>query len=158
MTIRYIDPFVAATANVFQELFRLPAEVQKPYLIKADDAHNWDVSAIIGLAGEAKGAVVLSFTEAFAKALTVRLVGDGSPVTSDMVTDAIGEMVNIIAGNAKKGLEQYRLVISLPSIVKGKNHVIAWPARGIPIIGVPFKTDLGPFHLSVGLENVITYE
>jgi chemotaxis protein CheX len=158
MTVRYIDPFITATVTVFKDLFQLTAEVQKPYLIKADDPHNWDVSAIIGIAGEAKGAVVLSFTDALARALTTRLMGADGPIAPDMITDAIGEMVNIVAGNAKKGLEQYRLVISLPSIVKGKNHVIAWPARGIPIIGVPFKTTLDSFHLSVGLENIITYE
>ncbi len=158
MAAKYIDPFIESTVNVLKELFGLDAEVQKPYLVKAEDSHNWDVSAIIGIAGEAKGAVVLSFTESLAKALTTRLVGQDTPVTRDMITDAIGEMVNIVAGNAKKGLEQYRLIISLPSIVKGKNHVIAWPARGIPIIGVPFKTSLEPCHLSVGLENIITYE
>jgi chemotaxis protein CheX len=158
MAVKYIDPFIDATVNVLKELFGLDAEVQKPYLVRAEDTHNWDVSAIIGIAGEAKGAVVLSFTEGLAKALTARLVGKDTAVTPDMVTDAIGEMVNIVAGNAKKGLEQYRLVISLPSIVKGKNHVIAWPARGIPVIGVPFKTTLEPCHLSVGLENIITYE
>jgi chemotaxis protein CheX len=158
MAAKYIDPFIGATVNVFKELFQLEAEVQKPYLVKAEAEHNWDVSAIIGIAGEAKGAVVLSFTESLAKALTGILVGQGTAVTADMVTDAIGEMVNIVAGNAKQGLEQYRLVISLPSIVKGKHHVIAWPARGIPIIGVPFKTSLEPCHLSVGLENIITYE
>jgi chemotaxis protein CheX len=146
MTVRYIDPFITATVTVFKDLFQLPAEVQKPYLVKPEAAHNWDVSAIIGL------------TETLARSLTARLMGGDSQVTPDMITDAIGEMVNIVAGNAKKGLEQYRLVISLPSIVKGKNHVIVWPARGIPIIGVPFKTTLEPFHLSVGLENIITYE
>jgi chemotaxis protein CheX len=158
MAAKYIDPFIDATVNVFKQLFTLEAVVQKPYLVKAEDSHDWDVSAIIGIAGEAKGAVVLSFTESLAKALTARIVGENTPVTPDMITDTIGEMVNIVAGNAKKGLEQYRLVISLPSIVKGKNHVIAWPARGIPVIGVPFKTPLEPCHLSVGLENIITYE
>jgi chemotaxis protein CheX len=157
MTVQYIDPFIAATINVFKEFFAVTPEVQKPYLIKADDPHNWDVSAIIGIAGEAKGAVVLSFTESLASLLTTRLVGDSVTTLSEAVTDTIGEMVNIIAGNAKQGLEQYRLVISLPSIVKGKNHFISWPSRGIPIIGIPFKTEFEPFHLSVGLENIITY-
>ncbi|THB67203.1 MAG: hypothetical protein D6B26_01855 [Spirochaetaceae bacterium] len=35
---------------------------------------------------------------------------------SDDAADAIGEVVNIIAGNAKKGLEQYVLTISLPAL------------------------------------------
>lgn len=157
MSVRYIDPFVTATVNVFQEFFKITPTVQKPYLIKPEEAHNWDVSAIIGIAGEAKGAVVLSFTDSLATELAASLAGTASPAPEE-VTDAIGEIVNIVAGNAKKGLEQYRLVISLPSIVKGKNHRISWPSRGIPIIGIPFKTEVEPFHLSVGLENIITYE
>ncbi len=158
MAVKYIEPFIAATVAVFQELFQVTAEVQKPYLVKPGDPHNWDVSAIIGLAGDARGAVVLSFTDSFAFELAASLAGTSASPPPDLVTDTIGEMVNIVAGNAKKGLEQYRLVISLPSIVKGKNHVIAWPARGIPIIGVPFKTSVEPFHLTVALENIVAYE
>jgi chemotaxis protein CheX len=158
MGIHYVDPFIESTINVFREFFGITPEVQKPYLVRPDEERNWDVSGIIGIAGEAKGAVVLSFTESLAKELTSRLTGMPVTMFSDSVTDAIGEVVNIIAGNAKKGLEQYRLVISLPSIVLGKKHLISWPARGIPIIGIPFKTPLEPFHLSVGLENIITYE
>ncbi len=156
MSIRYVDPFISATCNVFSEVFGLTIEVQKPYLIRFDDDHDWDVSGIIGIAGEAKGAVVLSFTGSFARALTARL--GGTDTGAEAMTDAIGEIVNIVAGNAKKGLEQYRLVISLPSVVEGNNHRIAWPSHGIPIIGIPFRTPLSPFHLSVGLENIITYE
>jgi len=157
MPIHYIDPFIQATINVFQEYFKITPQVKKPFLIKPEDSHNWDVSAIIGIAGEAKGAVVLSFTDSLATELAGSLAGTTSP-TPEMVTDSIGEMVNIVAGNAKKGLEQYRLVISLPSIVKGKNHHIAWPSHGIPIIGVPFYTEVEPFQLSIGLENIITYD
>jgi chemotaxis protein CheX len=70
------------------------------------------------------------------------------------VLDTIGELVNIIAGNAKKGLEQYRLVISLPTIVSGEGHQVAWPAA-IPIVGIPFALSAGKFMLAVGLENII---
>jgi CheY-specific phosphatase CheX len=123
MAVRYIEPFIDATVAVFKELFQVTAEVQKPYLVKPGDPHNWDVSAIIGLAGDARGAVVLSFTDSLAFELTASLEGGSASPPPDLVTDTI-----------------------------------AWPTRGIPIIGVPFKTTIEPFHLSVGLENIITYE
>ncbi|RPJ05384.1 MAG: chemotaxis protein CheX [Spirochaetaceae bacterium] len=156
MDIKYINPFINSTTNVFEDFFKVSPVVQKPYIVRSNEDHEWDVSAIIGIAGETRGAVVISFTEDLATLLTSKLVGRQITTIDDDVVDTIGEIVNIIAGNAKKGLEEYRLMISLPSIIKGKNHQIAWPVKNLPIVGIPFKTDFGPFTLSVGLENIIT--
>jgi chemotaxis protein CheX len=155
MDIKYIDPFIKATTNVFDEFFNITPDVQNPYLLDKDQDHEWDVSAIIGIAGEAKGAVVLSFSAELASTLTSRLTEKTIEEIDDDVVDTIGEVVNIVAGNAKKGLEEYRLMISLPSIVSGKNHKIAWPGKNAPVIAIPFKTELGDFNLSVILENII---
>ncbi|MBN1798925.1 MAG: chemotaxis protein CheX [Spirochaetales bacterium] len=155
MDIKYIDPFIKATVNVFDEFFNVLPEVQKPYLLDKDEEHEWDVSAIIGIAGEAKGAVVISFPAELASILTSRLTGKTVREIDEDVVDTIGEVVNIVAGNAKKGLEEYRLMISLPSIVRGKNHKIAWPGKNAPVIAIPFKSVLGEFNLSVILENII---
>ena len=70
------------------------------------------------------------------------------------VTDAIGEIINIIAGNVKKDFEQeLRVKISLPSIVKGKAHAIVWPSEKTRIICIPFTifTDQ-EFCLSVAID------
>lgn len=157
MKIKYIEPFLEATSVVFKDFFKAEPEHQNPYLIKREDEHNWELSAIIGIAGEAKGVVVLSFPEKLAMELTSKLVGQEVTSIDDDVIDTIGEVVNIIAGNAKKGFEHVRLVISLPAIITGKNHSISWPGSTIPIIGIPYKIFSGDFILSVGLENVIGY-
>jgi chemotaxis protein CheX len=72
----------------------------------------------------------------------------------DEVIDAIGEIINIIAGNAKRGLEEsFRLVISLPTIIQGSNHAIQWPNDQARIICIPFKIfDDETFILSVAIE------
>jgi chemotaxis protein CheX len=73
--------------------------------------------------------------------------------------DAVGEIVNIIAGNAKKNLEEsFALVISLPTIIKGVDHVVAWPSgEEARIICIPFKLlpssmTEDTFYLSVAIE------
>lgn len=156
MNIRYILPFIEAVETAFNHLFRLQPRALTPYLVKKEEILDWDISGIIGIAGEAKGVVVLSFPAALALDLTTILTGETKTAIDDEVTDAVGELVNIVTGNAKKGLEEFRLLISLPSIVQGPHHQITWPSGSIPIITIPFSTTRGHFSLSVGLENIIT--
>ena len=157
MSIKYIEPFVIAAPGVFRDFFSEEAIPQKPFLIKRDEERNWVLSGIIGIGGDSKGGVVVSLESSVAQRLVSRLVGQEVTENNEDVLDTIGELVNIIAGNAKKGLEQYRLVISLPTIVSGEGHHVAWPA-GIPIVGIPFALSEGQFMLAVGLENIIREE
>ena len=158
MDKEYIMPFVEAAEAVFLDFFGEKPELLNPYLIKKTETLDWDISGVIGIAGETRGVVVISFSNSMACSLTSKLID--SPVSNidDDVVDTIGEVVNIIAGNAKKGFETYRLMISLPSIVKGNAHNVAWPGKDVPIIGIPFKINEGEFILAVGLENIITNE
>jgi len=155
LNIRYILPFIEAVESAFGHLFHLQPRALTPYLVRKEEILDWDISGIIGIAGEAKGVVVLSFPEALALDLTAMLTGEAKTTMDDEVTDAVGELVNIITGNAKKGLEEFRLLISLPSIVLGHHHQITWPSGPIPIVTIPFSTTRGHFSLSVGLENII---
>jgi chemotaxis protein CheX len=88
--------------------------------------------------------------------LTDTLTGSRHCALDDEVLDAIGEIVNIIAGNAKQGLEEaFRLVISLPTIVQGKEHLVRWPNSQARIICIPFKIyDNDIFNLAVAIEAV----
>jgi chemotaxis protein CheX len=155
MNIAHIEPFIDSTVGLFRDMFKIESEYLTPYLLNRDSPYEWDISGIIGISGDSRGVVVISFEAAFATEITAGLVGRKVGIDDPDVIDVIGELVNIVAGNAKKGLEEFRLSISLPSIVKGFNHRISWPSNA-PIIGIPFKTASGKFHLSVGLENIIT--
>ena len=156
MNIKYITPFIEAVGGAFHQLFDLQPKALTPYLVRKEEILDWDISAIIGIAGEARGLVVLSFPASLAQELTAMLTGTPKTSLDEDVTDTVGELVNIIAGNAKKGLEEFRLLISLPSIVQGQNHQVTWPSGPVPIITIPFSTTRGHFSLSVGLENIIT--
>ncbi|QQO11075.1 chemotaxis protein CheX [Breznakiella homolactica] len=153
---KYIQPFVDVCKNVFKEFIGVDLVADRPYFVDKEDIHDWDISAIIGLTGEARGAVVISMKKELAAKLTDMLTGSTHTDIDDEVIDAIGEIINIIAGNAKRGLEEaFRLVISLPTIVKGKNHTIKWPNDQARIICIPFTVlDGETFCLSVAIESV----
>ncbi|MCX7656461.1 MAG: chemotaxis protein CheX [Treponemataceae bacterium] len=152
---KYIEPFVEATTGVFTSMVGIDLTVGRPYICEMNSPHGWDISGIIGLTGEARGAVVLSLKQDLALAITSALTGRTQQSVNEDVIDAVGELVNIIAGNAKKGLEtSFKLIISLPTIVEGPNHHIAWPLEQTRIICIPFMVQGGKeFCLSVALET-----
>ena len=151
---QYIQPFINVCKNVFKEFVNLDLEAKLPYFMEKEAPTEWDVSGVIGLTGEAKGAVVISMKRELAQKLTSILTGTEHKELDSDVVDAVGEIINIIAGNAKQQLEEaFKLVISLPTIIKGKEHSIAWPEGQARVICIPFSTSSSDtFTLSVALE------
>ena len=131
-------------------------EAKVPYFMEKEVKSDWDISGIIGFTGEARGAVVISMKQKMAVQITAALTGTEHQTVDDDVVDAVGELINIIAGNVKQGLEDaFRLIISLPTIVHGKDHALVWPDNRARIICIPFATsDLDSFTLSIALEAV----
>jgi chemotaxis protein CheX len=152
---RYIQPFIDVCQNVFKEFIGAELKVGRPYFADRDAVHEWDVSSVIGLTGEARGAVVVSMNKELVLRLTETLTGSKHTSIDDDAVDAIGELVNIIAGNVKKNLEEaFRLVISLPTIVQGKGHQLKWPNSQARIICIPFDVfENDSFCLSVAIES-----
>ncbi|MDR1374351.1 MAG: chemotaxis protein CheX [Treponema sp.] len=152
---KYIKPFVDVCIKVFKDFIGCDLTAGNPYFENKDIPQDWDISAIIGLTGEARGAVVISMRQELAAKLTGLLTGSEHRELDGEVVDAVGEIVNIIAGNVKRELEEsFRLIISLPSIVEGSNHIIKWPASLARIMCIPFTVFEDHFCLSVAIESV----
>lgn len=77
----------------------------------------------------------------------------GAEHANPEIVDAIGERANIVAGYAKQGLSELNVTISLPSLIMASGRQIMEP-KDISSFIVPFYTDLGDFHLTVGIETV----
>lgn len=149
MDIKYINPFLLAVQNVFETMIQVPYTLNKP-ILKADVMSSYDVSGIIGITGEVIGCVVVSFPTDIALQLASALLDDTLTQIDDDSTDAIGEIANMVAGDAKKRFPKGNTTISVPSVVIGR-HRIAFP-KGVPIISIPCKTDKGAFAIDVALK------
>lgn len=149
MDVRYINPFLTAVQNVFETMIDIPFSLGKPSVKKATEAPH-EISGIIGITGEVIGSVVVSFPEAIALQLASALLGDELTTVNSDCTDAIGEIANMIAGDAKNGFPQGDTSVSVPTVIIGK-HKVAYPS-GVPIITIPCKTDNGWFAIDVALK------
>ncbi len=151
MDIKYINPFIKAVQNVFKTMIDVPFKLGTPYL-KKDPLPPNEISAIIGLSGSVTGCVVINMSKAIAFELVSALVGDEVTELDDDCTDAIGEIANMIAGNAKTDFPGENNSISVPSVIIGQ-HEVSYPT-GLPIICIPGETNTGPFVIEVALKEV----
>lgn len=150
MDVKYINPFVNAVKNLFNTMINVPFKLGKPSLKKSNEPEH-EISGIIGLSGTVSGCVVINLSKAIALQLVSALIGDEVTELDDDCTDAIGEIANMIAGNAKTDFPSSGTTISVPSVVIGK-HKVSYPS-GLPIISIPCITDKGELVIEVALKN-----
>lgn len=155
MRVDFINPFINATRQMMQMMAGIK-EFRKVELIAEHELRaTFDISAAIGLTGAARGTIVLSFTEAIALEILARLVGERVTTFDQSVCDAVGEMVNIIAGSASAELSRGTDAVierSIPSVVLGRGHRIHHPPS-IPCINIFFRTEVGEFAMQVSFKS-----
>jgi chemotaxis protein CheX len=151
---QYIQPFVQVTKTVFKSLLSCEIVPGRAYFIQKDAFLDWDISGIIALTGEVKGLISISMKSPTASNIARRLMGEGTVFSDAGVVDAIGEIVNIIAGNVKKNLEDmFRIIISLPTVVRGKAHAVVIPDERTRLLCIPFTVfDTDTIWLSLTID------
>lgn len=134
-------------------MYFITAKVGKAYL-KKDEVAKGDVSGIIGLEGDIKGSVSVSFKEDCILPIVSNMLGERLNELNDEVKDAVGEISNMISGQARQKIELIgrNLKAAIPIVIMGKNHTISHITRD-KIIAIPFMTDKGEFTIEVSFEE-----
>ena len=154
MDVRFINAFLEGTLNVLKTMAFVEPKPGKPYL-KKDSLANGDVSGIIGLTGSATGSMALSFSEGSILKIVSNMLGEEIKEINGDITDAVGEITNMVSGSARKELEPLGLNIlaAIPTVVSGKSHSIKHVLGG-PSIIIPFEIEEGPFVVDICIGGV----
>ncbi|ACL02004.1 chemotaxis protein CheX [Desulfatibacillum aliphaticivorans] len=153
MDVKVINPFITATLNVLDTMAMTKAKAENLY-IKQDEVATGDVTAVIGLSGDTRGTVSVSFSEECALAIVSKMLGEQISSLNEDIKDAVGEIGNMISGQARVKLEELGRVLyaAVPTVVTGKNHSINHITT-YPIVAIPFVTDDGSFTIEVCFEE-----
>ncbi|MCL2305307.1 MAG: chemotaxis protein CheX [Planctomycetaceae bacterium] len=149
--VEFINPFVSAVSKTFETMVNIKVTRSAPVL-KENLRTLYPVSGIIGLSGSIVGTVILTMSEPLALKAASLMLMDEMQTVNDDVLDAIGELTNMVAGNAKAQLEEYKLSLSLPNVIFGTDMEIYFPEQSQPIT-IPFSTEFGPFAIDVGFSD-----
>ncbi len=150
--VEIAKPFIKATINVLSTMAMIEPKPGKPF-VKRDNTAIGDVSAVIGITGDKNGSISVSFTKKCAIALVKSMLGDDVQDIVQDVKDAVGEITNMISGQARAGLSEMGMHFagSTPSVIMGDNHSITHVTKE-PVVAIPFSTDHGDFFVEFAFE------
>ncbi len=151
---KYVNPFIEAAMKVVTQITGI--EVRRGHLsYKAKVEPSFGVSIIIGIYGFLVGQVVYSMENTLAERMVGKLLEGRSPQEKKiMFVDTLGELANMITGNATALLNQrkdYALKITTPAIATGDNLSINLIPKPALVLGL--YTQYGPIEISVAVEE-----
>ncbi len=151
--VGYIQPFLAATLKVLQTMTNTAARPGRPSKREPQPATGV-ISAVIELTGGTKGSISLTFTEAAIVGIVNNMLGEAYTEMNEDIADAVGELVNMISGEARRNLAEQGFVFhaGIPQLTEGEGHTIPHAVSG-GIFFVPFKTEDGVFYIEACFES-----
>ncbi len=152
MKAEYINPFFKATGDVFRVM--LDIDVEKGALNIVDDlVPGKDASVIIGVSGDLSGSILFSFPHKMIFEMVKIMSGMELEKLDSFVGSALGELANIICGNAITYLaaNNFRCNIVPPQVLIGEMSSLSMATDQALVVSL--LTDIGEFDITIALKN-----
>jgi chemotaxis protein CheX len=148
LSVAYINPFVASVRTLFTTMGLGDAVLCTPRVRRPgeDLARAFEVAVVVELSGPTSGVVAVMLSRRVACALGSSLAGVGFSSVDADCRDALGELGNMLVGQAKAGLPGGSSRMTVPQVAETAS--VRWPAR-TPVLVVPFDTPHG--RLAIGV-------
>ncbi len=155
MKVEYIQPFILATRKVLNTMAFVESKPKKPYLKSEEQFEAYgDISAVIELNGECRGSIGISFSEECILKIASQMLGEEYKDLNNDVSDMVGEIVNMISGDARRELVKlgFNFTAGIPVMLAGPNHQLKHFVEERIII-IPFQTEFGNFYIETSFDS-----
>ena len=152
--VRFINPFLSAVMDVLGTMAMIDATPATPYL-NTKRVATGDVTGLIGITGYAEGVISLTLEEKCILKIVSNMLGEEFSRVNEEIADAVGELTNMIAGQARAHLanEGMKFQASTPSVIIGKNHTLTHISKA-PILAIPFNTPDGGLVIEISIAQI----
>jgi chemotaxis protein CheX len=144
-----LEPFIEAARAALAEMATTEVVAEEVGRMQLSRPLG-DLAAFLPLQFASEGLMVLNFPQQTAAALAGRmLAGITETVDEGLIRDCLGEIANVVAGQAKTLLAgtAYQFTFDVPRVVAGTSHVGAGSGREWLVVA--FGSDQGPFSLGL---------
>ncbi len=156
MRQEFVNPFLGPAQMVWQKEFGVPLEVASAEAVSYQYTTD-DITAIIGVSGKLQGNVLYGFSDSVSTEVVRRMIGENMDARDPMALSALGEIANVITGNAATALAAngYPCDISPPVIIEPRGSTLT---STVPRqILVTFESELGLLSARIGLSENARY-
>lgn len=150
MKAEYLNPFMQATTDVFKMMLGLSIKKKDLKLLKELSFSN-DANVLLGITGDLHGSILFAFPKNMVLEMVKNMSGLEMEEINSFVSSALGEVANIISGNAVTILSQkgYQCDIAPPRVLVGEYKTFTNTDEK-PLL-LTLKSELGDFELNLSL-------
>ncbi len=157
MQSKYINIFIDATIKVLETMAFVKPVVGETFTWEKDKTVA-EVIGVIDFSNEdesIKGFMTIGFTNPSIIQIVSNMLGEEFDTMDDEVREAVGEIANMISGQARQKLSliNTKLEAGLPTIISGKELEIHAAEEG-RITMVNFEIEKGSFELGICLNGL----
>ncbi len=142
MKFEFIGPFVSSTMNVLKNVFQCEVGQGDVSLCRGNDLGG-DVSVVIGLHDHRGESVILNMDAATAKSICTAMNGEDCSSADPLGADTLGELANMVAGNAVSALGDLGFTFSVQPPVTVNRTDLSHITEGLELFQVLVTSQYG---------------
>lgn len=150
---RLINAFVDGVIKTMKNMAQTDVTPGKPY-IEQNFTVKGDIAGMVGMvAPPLKGTLLISYHKESICTIVENMLGEKYPEINQEVSDAVGELANMIYGASKTTLNQlgYNFEMAIPSVIRGDFKITK--ADKSPTLVIPFNlTNNSTFYVEITVQ------
>ena len=156
MNVKYINPFLEAAYNVIKTMAKIELKPVRPFLRNSKKVYG-SVRAKVEFKGNTEqGTLVVGFDTTLILGILYRMFGEKLTTIDQNAYDAVGELTNMIGGQANAILEKSGLNIKQepPQVIQEPGYI----EHKVPpekVMVIPLSCPVGKLYVEVSLEKNI---
>jgi chemotaxis protein CheX len=152
MKAEYINPFYLATKDVFQMMLDVETDMGKLAVVE-DMIPGKEANVVLGVTGDLKGTILFSFPKEMILEMVRIMSGMDVDTVDHFVSSALGEVANIIGGNAVTKLTASKYICDIvpPQIFIGEYRSLSMASQQALLL--PITTPIGEFDINIFLKE-----
>lgn len=150
---KLLQAFVDGVIKTLATIAQTESKVGKPF-IEPELTEKGEIAGMVGMvAPPLKGTLLISFTKESIFHIMENMLGEKHTEISNEISDAVGELTNMIYGTAKTALNQmgYNFEMAIPSVIRGE-FILSKSTKGATLV-IPFELKNGSLmHVKITVQ------
>ena len=150
MDVSLVNPFIEGALHILDTTAFVKVKPEPPYL-KTNSFSQGDISGLLEISGDLEGSAAISFSEKSILGIVSAMFGEEMTEINEEITDAVGEISNMIAGHVTTKIAELdkKIKVKFTKVVIGRDESISHIDAGSHVVSIPFRTTKGSVILEV---------
>lgn len=153
MNVEYLNPIIKASTFVLGQMCGIEPTVGKPYLTQTSYEEQIFI-VLLGITGQLHGQVIMAMKAEVACDIASRMMmGMPVPDLNDMARSALGELMNMMMGNAMTAFSEMKIMLDITPPTMFQSKDLSLNVGNSKMVCIPLQVGDNLIELNVAIKE-----